>query len=442
MHTMNRRHFIALAANSLLLAGCAGNTATTATTAAGSGSAAEAAGSAAGSAAMLPVPEHAAAYGWDEASWNTMHMVLGMMGAADKGWDVDKYLESEAGNWYIEHSAWGFRMDIDHNDADINANWAKQGITRTYYAPTDTLNEYTVFTSENYDASKSYPVLYGMHMGGSNIMGGEGMGWVEAGIDNGYIVVIPAWSYEGNPEHDSEGATVAAKAAEAAGYDLTQPGNYETYTFLTSLDQVKANYNVDESRIFVAGISGGGNASAYIGKNCPEIVAGISPSTGAAFQTIELSDSKLGDYGMAILMGCGELDAEQRWPITHEPVELGGVENHATLQERIDRVNAWHANAGCADGQETEDSVKELADSDEVNVESRFGYDFDKVWADDYESTYYMGDLFDANGDPRVRYMSIDDCPHSPAPEWATEVVSFFNHFSRDPQSHQIVFQA
>ena len=439
MHTMNRRHFIALAANSLLLAGCVGNTATTA---AGSGSAAEAAGSAAGSAAAVVVPPEAIAAGWTEEAWSDMYGMMHFMGYVDGGWDVDKYLESEAGQWYIANSANGFRRDLDHDDPEVNEKWAKKGIKRTYNAAANGMSEYTVFTSEDYDASKPYPVLYGMHMGGSNIMGGEGMGWVEAGIDNGYIVVIPSWAYTGDPEKDTEGATAAGEAAKAAGYDLSQPGQYETYIFRTSLDQVKANYNVDESRVFVAGISGGGNAAAYIGMNCPDIVAGVSPSTGAAFQTIDITTSDTAKYGMALLMGCGELDAEQRWPITKDPIELGDVTNISPLADRIEHVNNWHRAAGAVGGQETEESVKENAAGDEVSATTRFGIAFDKQWVDEYEGNYYMGDLFDANGDPRVRYMSIDDCPHSPAPEWATEVVSFFNHFSRDPQSHQIVFQA
>ena len=117
MHTMNRRHFIALAANSLLLAGCAGNTATTA---AGSGSAAEAAGSAAGSAAAVVVPPEAIAAGWTEEAWSDMYGMMHFMGYVDGGWDVDKYLESEAGQWYIANSANGFRRDLDHDDPEVN----------------------------------------------------------------------------------------------------------------------------------------------------------------------------------------------------------------------------------------------------------------------------------------------------------------------------------
>ena len=111
---------------------------------------------------------------------------------------------------------------------------------------------------------------------------------------------------------------------------------------------------------------------------------------------------------MALLMGCGELDAEQRWPITKDPIELGDVTNISPLADRIEHVNNWHRAAGAVGGQETEESVKENAAGDEVSATTRFGIAFDKQWVDEYEGNYYMGDLFDANGDPRVRYMSID----------------------------------
>ena len=362
--------------------------------------------------------------------------ILSRMGSKNLGFNVDTYLQSEQGKWVLKHFRNYFAsvsIGYDQTSEENKAYWAKIGMEKTYFAGDDAVKEWSVFKPVDIDdpscitqESKSYPVLFAMHAGGTNILMAENMGFVEDAAKNKYIVVCPSWSLDNLSD------------AQMQSFKNSGMKYFEAYTFKTILERVKNMYNIDEERVYCAGFSGGGNACAYAAIECPTLLTGTSPATGVAIQTTN-DVSEIAKYGMAMIMVYGLYDAEERWPIKHEPVELGPVEQKETLEERIANVNAWNSACGAVNANATLKSVKEEAADGGHDASTEFGLRFDHEYNMDYETEYSFGDLYNYRGQTIVRYLSIEGCPHFCSPNWASEVYKFFSGYRRDKNSHKMI---
>ena len=360
--------------------------------------------------------------------------IMNNMGSKSKGFNAEDYLDTEQGKWVLKHFKHYFasKTDVGYNQASQEnyEYWSNIGMKKEYFPGDDVVKEWSVFTPKNIKKCIKYPVVFVMHAGGSNILMAENMGFVEDAAENGYIVVCPSWANENM-------TSIQEKAFLDSGMKY-----YEAYAFKTIYEKVQKLYNIDNTKVYCAGFSGGGNASAYVAIECPELIAGTSPATGAAIQTTTKDDLlSMSKYGMPMMMVFGEYDAEERWPITHDAVELGPVSTPQTLEERIDNVNAWHTSCGAIKENVTIDSVRKTANSSDNSASTLFGLKFDKEFIKkDFETTFSFGDLYNKDGNAIVRYMFIESCPHFIAPNWAKEVYSFFSHYSRDSKTNKIIF--
>ena len=361
----------------------------------------------------------------------TARPVLSAMGSKNLGFDVDAYIESEQGQWVLKHFRNYFdsvSIGYDQTSEENKSYWAKIGMDKTYFPGDETVKEWSIFTPSEIDEGRAYPVLFAMHAGGTNILMAENMGFVEDAAKNKYIVVCPSWA----PDNLSE--------SQSDSFRKSGMKYFEAYTFKSILERLKAMYHIDEERVYCAGFSGGGNASAYCAIECPELVTGTSPATGAAIQTTTKEDvSEMSKYGMAMMMVYGQYDAEERWPITHDPVELGPIEQKETIEGRIANVNAWNKACGAVNSNASEESVKREAHDGGHDASSEFGLQFDYEYNVNYETEYSFGDFHDDKRQTVVRYLCIEGCPHFYSPHWASEVYKFFRGFRRDKNSHLLI---
>ncbi|GEM_PF-3361289 len=350
-------------------------------------------------------------------------------GSPERGFDIGTYYESDMGHWLANQLYWYF-SGVDQNSDEVLAYYDVIGMDKHYYAPTDTNLEWSVFTPKDYDSSRKYPVVFGMFMGGTNIFFAEGMGIVENAALNDYIAVFITW-----------GAMQGLTESQQAAYDESGEAHYDSFSFKSAYDQLIREYSIDTERVYLAGISGGGNACAMIAEDHPELVTGISPAMGASIQGDGAEQlEKVSALGLGMLMFYGDMDVEERWPIVKAPKEMGPFVIERTLEERVDNVNAWSAACGAVTEPSTVEDAFAFWEAEENSAAKQFGLKFDSLYTEKYETDYMFGVMLDKDGNPRVKYMCIDGAPHAVAPEWASEIYGFLSHFSRDAESRVLVY--
>ena len=131
---------------------------------------------------------------------------------------------------------------------------------------------YSLYVPENYDPSRSWPVVIALH--GSHGRGDEYLlTWLRAAKSHGYVVLAPK----------SLGRT----------WSVPQPGQ-DMRSIGTMLKTVSDEYTIDQERIFVSGLSDGGTFAYALGLHCPQVFAGIAPIAGVLprWYVLELEQAK------------------------------------------------------------------------------------------------------------------------------------------------------
>lgn len=369
----------------------------------------------------------------------TVSMNLRVSGAKDLGWKFGDYINSPTGEWVANQYKFYFQ-GYKEDDPEIYEYWESLGMKREIYHIDNKTEKYIVFTPMNAETEK-FPVMFVMHGGSATPYITEWYGFVEEAAERGYMVVIPEWEASLSKEQEAE--------VKASGLD-----SYEAYATKKVIDELLENgYPMDTTRMYVAGISGGGNAAAYVAAGLPEYFAASSPATGAAIQgngvataaadkTMYEQLAGIREYGgQAMMMIYGLWDSEYRWPVTENVVEGGFKANKLTVAERIENVNIWFASCGAVKDPETVESVAALIAANNGKASSYFGISFDNEYSKTYEVEYYFGDSYNENGDVIVRYMAIENGPHFVSPMWASEFYDFCEHYSRDPETHMLIIE-
>ena len=389
-----------------------------------------------------PVYDYAMKYLWYNADGSYTRTVRG---SADRGFDMEKYINSPLGEFDMEHYYLTALGSKDQMASGLVAHWAAIGMQKVLYHADEewdensTCPDYAVYVPTNVATTEKMPVLFVNHGGGQNIYNIESFGYIEEAAERGWLVVAAHWGI-------GDETDVFDKLAEEEGCTR------ESYVFRATLAEIKENYNIDESRIYIAGYSGGGNAAGYMGQENADIVAAISPATGAAIQGSGVSGGSLGDdplslvkeYGLGMMMVYGMCDTELRWPISDQLNEMGkGVKK--TLQERIDEVNAWVLACGGTTTTTLDEAtayLEQLGDgNDKLPASVQFGINFDNEYSQTVEGglTYQFGEDYNADGKVVVKFMAVPQTGHWVSYNWAAQVCEFFSHFSRDTETHKLI---
>jgi predicted esterase len=123
----------------------------------------------------------------------------------------------------------------------------------------DTLQPYRAFIPENYDSSKAYPLIIGLHgASGNENSFMRRPGFIEEARKRGYLLATPNGrgpftGYRGN-----------------AGADV-----------LEVLDRMLEMYSIDSEQVFLTGHSMGGGGTWRVGFRAPERFAALAPIAGA-----------------------------------------------------------------------------------------------------------------------------------------------------------------
>jgi phospholipase/carboxylesterase len=129
----------------------------------------------------------------------------------------------------------------------------------------DDRSEYTLYIPEDYSPDKPLPLIVALH-------GGYGHGseyvwtWLRPARSRGYAILAPK----------SLGDT----------WDMTVP-SYDTRSVTRMLDEVKREYSIDSSRVYLTGLSDGGIFTYILGLEQSQLFRGLSPVAGALHLVVD-----------------------------------------------------------------------------------------------------------------------------------------------------------
>ncbi|MCX7922652.1 MAG: prolyl oligopeptidase family serine peptidase [Clostridia bacterium] len=166
-------------------------------------------------------------------------------------------------------------------DNSLSGKDAYEGITglfeRAYISDSDkALDSYLVYLPSNYNPEKAYPLIVFLHGYGESIylpMFSPGHNSFLAACESKEVIMIAP-----NGKHKIPGATLYRNAGEQ---DVLQVINL-----------AKKAYNIDDKRVYLTGVSMGGNATLYIGSRHNELFAAMALSCGYLSSDINLDRLK------------------------------------------------------------------------------------------------------------------------------------------------------
>lgn len=173
-----------------------------------------------------------------------------------------------------------------------------------------------IHTPQNYDSTKSYPFILGLHGYGSN---GGGQKWFfkfeDLAEEYQFIYATPS------------GLNKSWNATDAC---CDWRNSNDDSKYLRSLIELAVEkYNVDKSRIYITGLSNGGFMSYRMAHDHSDLIAGIVPFAGVGFNTWPSSPSN----PIHILNIHGNKDKVIKWD--------GGLINKVQYPSVKDNFAAW-----------------------------------------------------------------------------------------------------
>jgi predicted peptidase len=138
--------------------------------------------------------------------------------------------------------------------------------------------EYALYIPEDYDATKSYPLMVALHGLNSNprqILGYPG--FTNLAQKHGYILAAPM-GYNKRGWYGGRGQT-------SQRWDPKNLGELSEKDVMNVLKIVRDEFNVDSKRIYLMGHSMGGGGTWHIGIKFPDTWAGLAPIAPATFRS-------------------------------------------------------------------------------------------------------------------------------------------------------------
>ena len=287
------------------------------------------------------------------------------------------------------------------DDGDTNPElarvWELRGVKKIVNEANNEDTKWSVFVPsvayEPENADVKYPVVFDLHGGGASIMLAETYGYAELGGIENFITVCPS--------------------------DFDMIGDI--------MDILRAEYPIDESRVYCMGFSMGGMGTLNAGLTYPDLFAALVPSgcSLSGFRSEIGTDEQwaaLAENGMPILNFCGSADYIRQYPL-NETTAVG-------YQKWLD-INGVDFQAVDPDY-----NYKLTTDYLEYNV----GASFMKSYRLPYQSDFFFGQYQNAEGITVVEVVLMDKAGHVTNGSLAEIGWEFMSHWSRDPQTGVLTY--
>ena len=204
-------------------------------------------------------------------------------------YDFEHFVNSEFGEIYARYAHLGATYP-DNMDENLLAYWREIGMEKTLVRPEgaeDNQQDYYVYTPVDMDAAAQYPLVIVNHGGGANARSCESFGWIDVAAQEKLILVMA---------EDTEAESLRR-----------------------ILDEVKAAYPVDESRVYLTGSSQGARRSKKFAGLYPNEIAAIAPMNAPfAFFDGDGDAQQLAALKMPIIITTGSADKYYILPVHEE----------------------------------------------------------------------------------------------------------------------------
>lgn len=307
----------------------------------------------------------------------------------------DEYSEEEYQYW----NDLGIRKEI-HDSTDKNSKW-------TTFTPLEAYEE------ENTD--KTYPVLFVFHGGSNTVFATESYGYAQLATQEGFICVMP-YASNGGAGDEEEGTTLDSEVDRI-------------------MEVLRAEYPIDESRIYAAGYSLGGRSTVRETIKHPNMFAAVTVGGH------DLGGIRQGD---TYVFEEEEWDALEETPILQLdgdnemriklPYGYSVTEDIATTA-----LNRWFKINGI-NREVILEECRNIADTSDEIAQRKLGLDADAIYTQYYEGTkYYTADFNNEDGVNMIKIINVDGMIHWMTPAMAQVAWNFMSQYARDTETNELI---
>ncbi len=208
----------------------------------------------------------------------------------------------------------------------------------------DVRDSWYEYIPESYDGTKKVPLVISMH-GGAMTGWGQAVytSWTLVAEREGFIAVFPDAS-----EHNFWIVEISDRALEVLGkpnpegFYLNQfpenaDDNHDMNFVLALIDKLKQKYNIDESRIFMQGMSMGNMMTSQFARYHGEVLAAMAGSAGPTHPSALYKDGKLSNRSGSLGVWQSRMELDQN------PEDFGGTTQELVTKNR----DYWKKINGC-----------------------------------------------------------------------------------------------
>ena len=207
--------------------------------------------------------------------------------------------------------------------------------------------EYGVYIPTGYDAGRATPLVVALHgLGSGTMYMMEYNNLVELAERHGFIVATPmGFTERGWYGARGHGNDFNRRREDPGPENL---GELSEQDVLNVLATVRADYNVDDRRIYLIGQSMGGGGTWYLGAKYSDIWAALAPMAPAVYISPDILESATHLPVMVVMGDADELvdvEVTRQWVakvkalgMTYEYIEAAGGSHSNAGRENIDKV--------------------------------------------------------------------------------------------------------
>lgn len=344
-------------------------------------------------------------------TWNDYYNIYTHhnMWATDE-FDIDSLVNSKQGEEMITGLK-NFILYEDEMDPDVVAYWEEKGLKKELHDADTPESKWSTFTPlsayEEGNEERKYPVIFVLHGNDNPIFIAETYGYTDVAAEQECIVVCP-WA-DNNNTIDTE--------------------------FFRILEELKKNYPIDESRIYLTGFSAGGTAAQELVKEHADLFAALVTGGSSIGALEEEQIEVIKESGIPVVTYSGLCD--YNCPMLLYRDGRGGKEKNTSVT-KCAGFSSW-AEALGIDASLTSEEAMDIHENSEDEVKAMFGIDFDETEKITHNDTdYYIGRFYDENGVNRLTYLGVENCPHWSAGYTAQIIWDSISQYSRDTQTGEM----
>ncbi|MDY3766260.1 MAG: hypothetical protein SO016_06115 [Lachnospiraceae bacterium] len=355
---------------------------------------------------------------WDNYSCLADHHSL-MGGTAVDGteFDFDALVNSPLGESLVTNTR-NFILYSEYSEEEYQY-WEDLGIRKEVHDSTDKNCKWSTFTPleayEEENADKTYPVLFVFHGGNNPIFVAESYGYAQLAAEEGFICVMP-WASNGGSKDEEEGTTLDAEVDRI-------------------MEVLRAEYPIDESRIYAAGYSLGGRSTVRETIKHPNL-----------FASITVGGHNLG----GIRQGQTYSFADEEWDALNETPVLqleGDNEMRVKLpygygvtgEDATNALNRWFKINGI-DREVTLEECQNIADTSEDPAQRKIGLDADAIYTQYYDAAaFYTADFYNEDGVNMIKIINVEGMIHWMTQSMAQVAWDFMSQYARDTETGELI---